>query len=97
MSKPTSAVPLSRLCATVLVAFAAGAQADPAPSHADLLWLDRIAYGVDSASLARLEQIGRHDFLDEQLAARDERLPPPLQAQIDAMPISHQTMADAIA
>ena len=97
MSKPTSAVHLSRLCATVLVAFAAGAQADPAPSHADLLWLDRIAYGVDSASLARLEQIGRHDFLDEQLAARDERLPPPIQAQIDAMPISHQTMADAIA
>ncbi|MBS0569481.1 MAG: DUF1800 domain-containing protein [Proteobacteria bacterium] len=85
------------LCLACLLALTAGAQADPAPGHADLLWLDRITYGVDSASLARLEQIGPRKFLDEQLAARDERLPAAIQAQIDAMPISHQGIGDDIA
>jgi uncharacterized protein (DUF1800 family) len=83
-------------CIAVLIAGTAGGHADPAPSRADLQWLDRITYGVDSASLARLGKIGRNAYLDEQLAARDERLPPAVQAQIDAMPISHQTIGDDI-
>ena len=84
-------------CIAVLIAAASGAHADSRPDRADLLWLDRLTYGVDSASLARLESIGRERFLDEQLAARDERLPPAVQAQIDAMPISHQSIEDDIA
>ncbi len=84
-------------CIAVLLAAASGAHADSRPDRADLLWLDRLTYGVDSAGLARLESIGRERFLDEQLAARDERLPPAVQAQIDAMPISHQSIEDDIA
>lgn len=84
-------------CIAVLIAAASGAHADSRPDRADLLWLDRLTYGVDSASLARLESIGRERFLEEQLAARDEHLPPAVQAQIDAMPISHQSIEDDIA
>ena len=84
-------------CIAALIAAASGAQADSRPSHSDLQWLDRITYGVNSASLAQLQQLGRHDFFEAQLAARDERLPPDVQGQIDAMPISHQSMADDIA
>ncbi|MHB8679504.1 MAG: DUF1800 domain-containing protein, partial [Rudaea sp.] len=72
-------------CIAALIAAASGARADSRPSHSDLQWLDRITYGVNSASLAQLQQLGRHDFLEAQLAARDERLPPGVQAQIDAM------------
>ncbi|MHB8447835.1 MAG: DUF1800 family protein, partial [Rudaea sp.] len=84
-------------CIAALIAAASGARADSRPSHSDLQWLDRITYGVNSASLAQLQQLGRHDFLEAQLAARDERLPPGVQAQIDAMPISHQSIADDMA
>ncbi|MDE2257422.1 MAG: DUF1800 domain-containing protein [Xanthomonadaceae bacterium] len=84
-------------CIAALIAAAGGARADSRPSHSDLQWLDRITYGVNSASLAQLQQLGRQDFLEAQLAARDERLPPDVQAQIDAMPISHQSIVDDIA
>ena len=80
-----------------LLAAGAGAHADTAPSHTDLLRLDRITYGVNSASLAAFERLGASRFLDQQLAARDERLPPAVQAQIDALPIAHQSIGDAIA
>ncbi|MGH8042507.1 MAG: DUF1800 domain-containing protein [Rudaea sp.] len=85
-------------CVSVLaaLALAAAAQADPAPTHADMLWLNRITWGVDSATLAHFEQSGRQGFLDTQLAATDERLPAPIQAQIDAMPIAHLSIEDAI-
>ena len=76
---------------------ASGARAATAASHADLQWLDRVTYGVNSTSLAEFERLGRSGYLDAQLAARDEHLPPAVQAQIDAMPISHQSIGDDIA
>jgi len=66
-------------------------------SRDDILWLGRITYGVDSASAAHLREIGRAGFLDEQLTARDDRLPAPIQAQIDAMPISTRPAAGLLA
>ncbi|MBS0558193.1 MAG: DUF1800 domain-containing protein [Proteobacteria bacterium] len=90
----------TRIRAAISVALlvaASGTQAASPPSHADLQWLDRITYGVNSSSLAQLQQAGRQGFLDAQLAARDERLPPAVQTQIDAMPISHESIGDDIA
>lgn len=84
-------------CSAALLAAASGAHAGTPPSHGDLQWLDRVAYGVNSSSLAQLERLGRQGFLDGQLAARDERLPPAVQAQIDALPISHLSIEDDIA
>ncbi|HST28609.1 MAG TPA: DUF1800 family protein, partial [Rudaea sp.] len=83
--------------AAAAIVFATMAQAAPAPNHADLLWLDRITYGVNSSSLAAFEQMGRRDYLNAQLGARDEHLPQAVQAQIDAMPISHHGIDDDIA
>ncbi|MBS0438184.1 MAG: DUF1800 domain-containing protein [Proteobacteria bacterium] len=80
-----------------IITAASGARAAAPPSHTDLQWLDRVTYGVNSTSLTRFEQLGRQGFLDDQLAAHDERLPPAVQAQIDAMPISHQSIGDDIA
>lgn len=90
---------LVRFCvlgAAASLAVDASAQGNSAPTHADLLWLNRITWGVNSASLAQFERVGESQFLDEQLAAKDERLPPPIQTQIDAMPISHLSIEAAI-
>src|ERR1700692_4990492 len=47
----------------------------PAPARADVLWLNRVTYGVNSATLAEYERRGRTAFLDQQLENRDPLLP----------------------
>ena len=84
-------------CIVALIAAASDAHGDSRPDRTDVQWLDRITYGVNSVSLAQLAQLGRRGFLDAQLAARDEHLPAAVQAQIDAMPISHQSIEADIA
>jgi uncharacterized protein (DUF1800 family) len=86
----------------VLACGIVGAHAgDATLSRADSLWLDRITYGLDSATVQRLHRIGRRAFLDEQFAARNETLPTAIQAQIDALDITHlspqQLIADEVA
>jgi uncharacterized protein (DUF1800 family) len=38
-------------------------------TRADLRWLDRVTFGVDSATVAAYRRVGREKFLDEQLKA----------------------------
>ncbi|HZF29739.1 MAG TPA: DUF1800 domain-containing protein [Gammaproteobacteria bacterium] len=57
-------------------------------SRPDLLWLNRITYGADSAAVARFERLGRDRFLDEQLRMRDPTLPPEVASQIARFGIS---------
>ena len=54
---------------------------------ADLAWLRRDGFGLDSATLARYRQLGRTRFLDAQLAGDDDALPPAVAAQISALPV----------
>jgi uncharacterized protein (DUF1800 family) len=54
---------------------------------ADLAWLRRDGFGLDSATLARYRQLGRTRFLDAQLAGEDDSLPPAVAAQIAALPV----------
>jgi uncharacterized protein (DUF1800 family) len=56
-----------------------------AKALADHRWLSRVCFSADSGSTARLQQLGRKRFLDEQLAmpARDT---PALVAAIAALP-----------
>ncbi|WP_434213435.1 DUF1800 domain-containing protein [[Pseudomonas] boreopolis] len=76
--------------ALVLAGVAAGAVAaaratfDPASSR----WLQRIAFGLDSASMDALERQGQRRFLREQLAASgsDDALPPAIRDQLRAYP-----------
>lgn len=66
------------------------APALPVLHRQDMLWLQRVTFGLDSRSVADYRRLGRGQFLEQQLAARDGALPAPIAAQIDALEISHQ-------
>src|SRR5262249_40302966 len=51
-------------------------------------WLDRLTYGLDSATAERFRKLGKRRFLDEQLAGRDDALPAAIRAQVDAFDIT---------
>ena len=73
-----------RRCAPALacVVLAAPAQAAQPLGHDDIAWLQRASFGVDSATLARYQALGRTRYLDEQLAGGDDSLPPAISAMI---------------
>jgi len=75
--------------ATRTSAASANAPALPVLQREDVLWLDRVEFGLDSAAVAQYRSLGRERFLDQQLAARAQTLPAPIAAQIDAMEVSH--------
>jgi hypothetical protein len=52
-------------------------------SHDDIAWLRRASFAVDSATLARYQQLGRDGWLDEALADRNDTLPEPIQQLLD--------------
>jgi len=80
------------------------AAAAPAPAGAvegalsrdDALWLERVTYGLDSTTVQRFRELGRRRFLDEQLSARNDKLPADIQAQIDALEIEHTPVANLV-
>jgi uncharacterized protein (DUF1800 family) len=79
--------------------------AGAAPVHAgnadslnrdDALWLERVTYGLDSATIARFRELGRRRFLDEQLAGRNDALPAAIQTQIDQLDIQRTSAAQLV-
>lgn len=68
-----------------------GAQASAVATIADWRWLGRASFGADTASLERLQRLGRARFLDEQLAAELPPDPPAVAGPVAAMPISQLT------
>jgi uncharacterized protein (DUF1800 family) len=56
----------------------------------DLHWLNRVTFGVDSATVARYREVGRVHFLDEQLHASVDDAPA-IAAEIESLPISRET------
>jgi uncharacterized protein (DUF1800 family) len=84
------------LAAAVLV-FAVAAQAAP-PQSQTLALLNRVTWGATPASAAEIEAMGPDRWLARQLhPGADDALPPAAQAQIDALPISSQSMAQLVA
>lgn len=74
--------------------------ANPALSslqRGDALWLDRVGFGLDSASLTEYRAQGRERFLDRQLHPTTLTLPASIAAQIDALPVSHADPAQLLA
>jgi uncharacterized protein (DUF1800 family) len=76
-----------------------GQSATPAP-HAsvaalpvlhreDMLWLERVSFGLDSASVAEYRRLGRERFLDRQLHPHDALLPARIAAEIAALDVNH--------
>jgi uncharacterized protein (DUF1800 family) len=60
----------------------------PVLHREDVLWLERVTFGLDSWSVAEYRRLGRERFLDHQLNARDMALSPPIAAQINALEVS---------
>ncbi len=56
--------------------------------HEDMLWLDRVTFGFDSATVADYRRLGRERFLAAQLRGGDPDLPAPIAATIAAMDIT---------
>jgi uncharacterized protein (DUF1800 family) len=74
---------------------AASARAEP-PAPADLLFLDRLAYGATARDLDEVRRLGRDGWLREQLVYHgDDALPREARAAIAALRISRLTPEDA--
>jgi uncharacterized protein (DUF1800 family) len=61
--------------------------AAPALSRQDVLWLQRVSFGIDSESVAELHRLGRARYLDRQLQG-GESLPAPVTAELAALEIT---------
>jgi len=48
----------------------------------DAVWLERVSFGLDSATVAGYRGLGRGGYLEGQLHGPGEQLPPPIAAQI---------------
>jgi uncharacterized protein (DUF1800 family) len=72
-------------------------QSPTAVTREDVLWIDRVTYGIDTPTLAEYRRVGRAAFLREQLAPRDTSLTPQIAQQIDALPVSHAQLPQLMA
>jgi uncharacterized protein (DUF1800 family) len=82
-----------RLLLLLACAAATGAHAADLSPH-DLALLNRVTWGADAAGAAAIERLGAERWLQKQLhPSPDDRLPPAVQAQIDALTISRQPAA----
>ena len=55
------------------------AAALPVLQRQDMFWLERVSFGIDSASVAELHRLGRERYLERQLEGRElspRRSPP---------------------
>ena len=60
----------------------------PVLTREDALWLNRVTFGLDAATVAQYRLLGREGFLNAQFADRGT-LPEAIAAQIAALPVSH--------
>src|SRR5271170_1155753 len=67
----------------------AAAAAPPILHREDTQWLGRVAFGLDSETVADYHRLGRERFLDYQLHPRDAALQAPIAAEIAALEVSH--------
>jgi uncharacterized protein (DUF1800 family) len=86
----TSAAPATR-------ATPAGSQSLPVLRRYDALWLQRVAFGLDSATVADYQRLGREHYLDSQLHPQGLALPPTVEAEMDALEVSHLDPAATLA
>src|SRR5207237_1197634 len=64
---------------------AAPAGALAAMRREDVVWLQRLTFGLDSRTVGDYRRLGRERYLDQQLHPRDEALPEPVAAQLRAL------------
>ena len=66
---------------------AAPAGALAALRREDVVWLQRLTFGLDSRTVADYRRLGRERYLDQQLHPRDDALPEPVAAQLGALEV----------
>jgi uncharacterized protein (DUF1800 family) len=64
---------------------------------ADVSWLERATFGVNSESVADYRRLGRERYLEEQLRPPAETLPEPIAAQAQAIGASQLDAAQTLA
>jgi uncharacterized protein (DUF1800 family) len=64
------------------------AAALPVLRREDMLWLERVTFGLDSAAVADYRRMGRERFLAAQLSPGDPALPAPVAATIASMDVT---------
>jgi uncharacterized protein (DUF1800 family) len=69
----------------------------PVLRREDMLWLERVTFGLDSTSVADYRRLGRERFLTAQLRAVDGPLPAPIAATIASMEITQIDPETALA
>ena len=90
-------------CSTMLfVAASPEFAADAVPeqhgglSHADIRWLQRASFGIDSATLQSYRQLGRQRWLDQELSDSKDALPPAISSLIASYPALSTPPADLL-
>jgi len=93
---PPRGVDRARLCTAVLAAMTLLTVGCSTPSASlqmlrreDVLWLDRVSFGLDSAVVADYRRLGRERFLERQLHPEEPQLPVPIAAEISALEVTH--------
>ncbi|MEO8748083.1 MAG: DUF1800 domain-containing protein [Rhodanobacter sp.] len=85
------------LVAATLLRPAAAMPAGPAElTQADIRWLQRASFGIDSATLESYRRLGRQRWLDQQLSDRRDTLPPAISALIASNPALSTAPADLL-
>ena len=72
------------------------AAALPVLKRQDMLWLERVSFGIDSESVAELHRLGRERYLERQLEGR-ATLAAPVAAELASLEIAHLDPARSIA
>lgn len=85
------------VCVSATVAGASHAAESGPLSRDDVAWLQRVGFGVDSASVARFRALGRTRYLDEQLTTREDSLPPTASAMLDRYDVKTTPPAQLLA
>jgi uncharacterized protein (DUF1800 family) len=93
----TSLLWLSSSLTTTAAAWAQPAQAAATLSHDDIAWLQRATFGLDSTILARYQTTGRDRYLDDELAARNDTLPPAISDLIRSYDVANKSSAQLLA
>jgi uncharacterized protein (DUF1800 family) len=74
------------------------AKSRPVLHREDMLWLERVTFGLNSSSVEACRTLGRARFLEQQLdLPGNNALPPPIASQINAMEVSRADPAQSIA
>jgi len=66
-------------------------------SRADIRWLNRVTFGIDSATITSYQKLGRNKFLDEQLRDAATGASSAVDAAVHAVPVMQRTAEEAIA